>query len=305
LSSDNLTLFGQEESVRSLLNDMTEQQTKRASIRSNSASNIEEQLIPILKELLTQIKKKVTEPEQKWAQLDKDLKNDLDLFVKLSTHVKASLARQNWKGGVELIEIAKDTPKDPWLANISLQKHIDQCYGKQADYRMLIKEQEDDFAAFEAVVVQNIKISLSTFYEWRSGTFIQQVDQIKIMKGQLDEMDPERDWKIFKGKNKNRFLQPCPLVELSDLKFDGHDDPALKPIKQGRLLKKEGVFKRTFKAYTAVLTPSSYFHAIPEPPKGEKYLGLPELTLDLTEFTLQPLMMNEKDPEELGNFLMI
>jgi hypothetical protein len=266
--------------------------------------NIEEQLIPILKELLEQIKKKVTEPEQKWVQLDRDLKHDLDLYVKLSTHVKAALFRQNWKDG-EVFEIPKDTPRDPWLAHVALEKHIEQCYGKQVDYRMLIKEQEDDFAAFEAVVVQNIKISLATFYDWRSGTFNQQIDQIRTVKEQLDNMDPERDWSIFKSKNKNKFLQPCPLVEVQDLKFEGYDDPALKPLKQGKLHRKEGVFKRAYKGYVGVLTPSGYFHLIPEPQKGEKFLGQPELTLDLTEYTLQPLMMNEKDPEEIGIFKLM
>jgi hypothetical protein len=186
------------------------------------------------------------------------------------------------------------------IIDIALQKHIDHCYSKQVDYRILIKEQEEDFAAFEAVVVQNIKISLATFYEWRSTTFSQQVDQIKVMKQQLDDMDPERDWGIFKNHNQNRFLQPCPLVEIADLKYQGHDDPSVRIVKQGRLQKKEGVFKRAYKPYWGVLTPSSYFHAIPELQKGEKFLGQPELTLDLTEYTLQPLMMNEKDPEEIG-----
>jgi hypothetical protein len=39
------------ESVRSLLQDMTDQQSKRASLRASSASNIEDQLIPILRVL--------------------------------------------------------------------------------------------------------------------------------------------------------------------------------------------------------------------------------------------------------------
>jgi hypothetical protein len=97
---------------------MTDQQAKRASIRSNSAMNIEEQLIPILKELLGQIKKKVTEPDEKWVQLDKDLQHDLEAYVKLSNQLRASVAGQNWRAESEVPDVPKDTPKDPWLANL-------------------------------------------------------------------------------------------------------------------------------------------------------------------------------------------
>lgn len=172
----------------------------------------------------------------------------------------------------------------------------------QMEYRSRIIEQEEDFGAFEAVVVQNIKVSLATFYEWRSGTFGQQLDQIKEMQTQLTGMDPEKDWKTFKLRNDNRFLvTPSEFVQIAQVKYDGYDDPAVTIVKQGPMMKKEGVFKRSYKRIHAVLTYSSYFHAFPELAKGESLQGqAPELTVDLTECTLIPLMMNEKDPEEIG-----
>lgn len=94
---------------------MTEQQAKRAAIRAGSATNIEEQLVPILKELLGQIKKKINEPDQKWIQLDKDLNNDLELFIKYTTQVRQSLARQQWKGEpMDSVDIPREVPRDPW-----------------------------------------------------------------------------------------------------------------------------------------------------------------------------------------------
>lgn len=97
---------------------MTDQQTKRAQIRANSAANIEEQLIPILKELLGEINKKARDSDGKWTQLDKDLSTDLETYVRLAANVRTSLMRQQWKGeSTEVPEIGKDAPRDPWIAN--------------------------------------------------------------------------------------------------------------------------------------------------------------------------------------------
>lgn len=99
---------------------MTEHQTARSMVRATSAANIEEQLLPILKELLGEIKKKATD-EAKWAALDKALGGDLDLYCKLSANVRNSLMRQQWKGDTaDFPEISRDCPKDPWLANLGI-----------------------------------------------------------------------------------------------------------------------------------------------------------------------------------------
>ncbi|KAJ3325901.1 hypothetical protein HDV06_002286 [Boothiomyces sp. JEL0866] len=301
LSSEHLGLFAEEESVKSFLQDMTDQQTKRAQIRANSAANIEDQLIPILKELLGEIKKKASDTDGKWTQLDKELSSDLETYIRLAANVRTSLMRQQWKGeNSEVPEVGKDTPRDPWIANQALQRHIAYCNSKQQEYRDKIIAQQEDFAAFEAVVVQNIKVSMSTFYEWRSSNFTQQVDQIKAMQTQLNQMDPERDWGLFAAGNEKRFLTPCPLVKLSDLTYDGHDDPGLTIVKQGKLLRKEGVFKRAYKPSVGVLTHSGFLHTLPELGPGEQFYQSPEISIDLAECTLAPLMMNEKEPEELA-----
>lgn len=275
---------------------MTDQQAKRASSRANSANNIEEQLIPILKELLSEVRRKATD-ESKWSKLDKALAVDLDSFNKLASNVRNSLMRQQWKGDTnDFPEVSKDCPKDPYLANMALQRHIVACAKNQQDYRTQIIAQEEDFAAFEAVVVQNVKVSLATFYDWRSGTFEQQVDQIKFMQNQLKQMDPERDWSMFKNNNDNRFLVvPSEFVQPKRVQYDGFDDPGVQFTKQGKLLRKEGVFKRTYKNVHVVLTSSSYFHSFAD---GD--LITPELSIDLMECTLVPLMMNEKEPEEIA-----
>ncbi|KAI8892147.1 hypothetical protein BC833DRAFT_662605 [Globomyces pollinis-pini] len=157
-------------------------------------------------------------------------------------------------------------------------------------------------AAFEAVIIQNIKVSMATFYEWRTGKFNQELDQIKTIQTQLTAMDPEQDWKVFKDNHANRFLENVPLVQIKELRYEGWDHPGLQIVKQGKLLRKEGVFKRAYKTSLGILTRSGYLHSVPELQPDEQFYELPEQTIDLMDCTLVPLMMNEKEPEEIGMF---
>lgn len=99
---------------------MTDQHAAISTARASAAANIEEQLLPILKELLGEIRKKATD-ESKWASLDKALQSDLETYTKLAANVRNSLMRQQWKGdNADFPEISRDCPKDPWLANIGM-----------------------------------------------------------------------------------------------------------------------------------------------------------------------------------------
>lgn len=177
---------------------------------------------------------------------------------------------------------------------LALQKHIAYCFSNQQEYRRQIIAQEEDFGAFEAVIVQNIKVSLSTFYEWRASTFTSQLEQVKGIQTDLKQTDPERDWGTFKTLHDDRFLVvPSEFVQIRNVKYDGHDDIGLTVVKQGKLMRKEGVFKRAYKTIHCVLTHSSYLHCFPDTGK-DSIQGIPEMSVDLTECTLQGMMMNEK-----------
>ncbi|KAI8894082.1 hypothetical protein BC833DRAFT_568664, partial [Globomyces pollinis-pini] len=115
LNGHQLNLFADGESVKNLLLDMTDLQAKRANQRASSAANIEDQLIPILKELLTSIKKKASDPDLKWSTLDKELSHAIETYTRLADHVRFSLLRQNWNSDPnDFPDIPKDVPKDPW-----------------------------------------------------------------------------------------------------------------------------------------------------------------------------------------------
>ena len=87
---------------------------------------------------------------------------------------------------------------------------------------------------------------------------------------------------------------------MSDLTYDGYDDPLTKVIEEGTLFKKEsGMFSSIWKPYKVALTGAGFFHMI-NLSDGAKSgdIVLPELSLDLSECTVGPLMLNDKEPEE-------
>ncbi|KAI8915878.1 hypothetical protein EDD86DRAFT_197099 [Gorgonomyces haynaldii] len=291
-------MFMPEESVQMIFKGITESQTKMAKERIKSAGMIEDQLLPILKELLVEIKRRAQDAGKDWGLLDQGLSTDLEKFVKHSTDVRKSLMGQQWRDPND----PKEQSRDPWLANLALRKHMDEAFKRQEDYRKKLQEQRESFSNFEKVIVQNIRVALTTFYEFRCTTFGQQYDLAKELKSSLERMNPENDWSLFEKNHGDRFIdENVPLVQIKDIEYDGCDDEAVRSVKEGPLLRKEGVFMRSYKPVYCVLTQSGYFHCLPPMNPGETFPDPnSELSLDLTECQLQPLMMNEKDPEEIA-----
>lgn len=292
----DLEIFGPEETVQMSLDKLIKGHGSMALERGTFATCVEDQILPILRELLYTIRKKARDEDREWVSLDQALNRDMDEYITLSTQVRKSLVGQQWRDGGE-----KEMSRDPWLANLALQKHIAHCFKKQPDYRAKLLQQQDSFSNFEKVIVQNIKVSLSTFYEFRSNQFSMQFDLSKDISAHLDRFEADLDWAKFKSANELKFLNPSkPLVQIADLTYDGFDDIAIRSIRQGSLLKKEGVIVRSYKPCHCVLTQSGYFHILPPLNPGDLFPDIPELSLDLNECSLQPLMMNEKEPEELA-----
>ena len=165
---------------------------------------------------------------------------------------------------------------------------------KQEYYRKALLDQESKCCSFETVIYQNLKVALSLHFEGKSKTCNQELESFRILKSQSTQVDIEKDWTTFMHSYSN--IAPSPTsqpVTIDDLTYDGYDDPMTKSIKEGSLFKKEsGVFKSAWKPCQVILTGSGFFHFM----KSDD--SVPELSLDLTECTVGPLMLNDREPEE-------
>ena len=156
------------------------------------------------------------------------------------------------------------------------------------------------------MIIQNLKVSITSYLDWTSTCALQYSEQIQLIKQIIEDLKPEDDWKQFEACNRGRFIDKQPLVSPESIVYDGFDDPIMEPAMKGILMRKDGIFKRSFKKCYGVLTKSNFLHFFQEAVSGKNpILGTPDLSIDLSETTLSPMMMNEKEPEEISNCLLI
>ena len=172
------------------------------------------------------------------------------------------------------------------------------CEKKQSRYREALIEQAKNMFAFETIIHQNVKVALSLFIEFKTKSLATDLDSKRLLKSFLNQVDINLDWAKFQAVNQGIFSQTTgPLVRKEDLTYDGHEDPLTQIIQEGIFLKKDvGMFKTSWKSFKAILTGSGFFHLF-SLEKGQEF-DAPLLSLDLSECTVGPLLLNEKEPEE-------
>jgi hypothetical protein len=149
------------------------------------------------------------------------------------------------------------------------------------------------------MIYQNLKVALSLFLEWKTKSLTGDIDLHRVLKTDIVNINIEADWDLFISANPETLNQDAaPLIKLHDLTYDGYDDPLTKVIQEGVIYKKEsGMFSTNWKSFTALLTGSGFFHLLNSASDKNSY-GIPELSLDLSECTVGPLLLNDKEPEE-------
>lgn len=98
---------------------------------------IEDQLLPIIKEVLQQIKKRARDEDKEWLLLDQNLTKDHEEYNRLTMQLRKTLVGQQWKEG------EKEGPKDPYVANLGiliLSYQIQLCKGT---FRIAIKSRKN------------------------------------------------------------------------------------------------------------------------------------------------------------------
>ena len=296
--SDNLYLkesnFQKDETFQILYSNLIQDSIKESMENSQFLNFIESQILPILNSLIGEVKKKATDHDKEWTEIDREINSDRDTYIRLVSNLRTALVKIQWKD-TPLPD--KDFQKDPWMANQLIKKHALVCEKKQTKYREALLEQSKNFFAFETIILQNLKVALSLYFEFKAKSISQSLESTKELKTLLSQIDVHADWQKFQSFNGKVFSQiQGPLISVKDLTYDGFDDPLTKIIQKGTFLKKDvGMFKTSWKSFNAVLTGSGFFHLFTlENNESE----LPVLSLDLSECTVGPLMLNEKEPEE-------
>ncbi|KAJ3032095.1 hypothetical protein HDV00_007982 [Rhizophlyctis rosea] len=311
-------VFGEGELAKSLFTELHQTHHKLHTDSLASASILDTQVLPNLRALFAEIRKKATDADKEWTDMDKELEKDRNEFVRLRGYLKGSLTRHKEEGvngkpagpeGSKDVGPPKDQPADPWVACQNLRRHTTICLNKQKSYRSELAAQCDNFAAFETTLIENLRLALASFVDWRVKDLTTELDAFKSIKTRLFSVEPKRDWDAFKERHLDRIVERgLPLVLWGDLKPDldeyGWSDPMTTILKEGILLAKDSkAWRRKYHERKVVLTKGGFLHVMPDGEPGKeagkgKYDEAPETSLELKDCVIGPLMANEKEPEE-------
>ena len=116
LESDFASVFGPKETFPTFLKAFSDNQISNSDNRTSVAVNINTQLLPIFKDLLDQVKRKISDPTDGWTSLDIELNNDLEKYRRLKNNLRSILVRYE----DEDASSPRDLAKDPFLANTGI-----------------------------------------------------------------------------------------------------------------------------------------------------------------------------------------
>ncbi|KAJ3110881.1 hypothetical protein HDU96_006186, partial [Phlyctochytrium bullatum] len=300
-------VFDPSESIQGVLKHLFDAQSKLSSEHFAAANHIETETLPELRSLLSEMRKKSLDGDKEWVELDKGLAKDRETYGKLAANLRSSIRRQlKVRGGAANpdLGVEKDVPKDPWIANVHMQRHVRTLLKNQTETRDALSNQEQNFAVFEQVTLQHLRLALTNHFTVSNKAHSAHLSAATTITLALNSMDHKADWKVFRSRRSDVILDPLrPLITEKEIRYEGMDDPGCEAVKEGPLLKRiPGVLRaKGFKPGYYVLTMSGFLHGFPAPEAVET--GDPsEMSTWLPDCTVGP--KGALDPKEPNEFLI-
>ncbi|KAI8850344.1 hypothetical protein BC829DRAFT_389824 [Chytridium lagenaria] len=258
-------VFGVDETIQNVLKNLFDAQSKLSSEHLSAASHIESETLPELRSLLGEVRKKSIDADKEWVSLDKGLARDREVEA-----VNPDIG------------IDKDVPKDPWIANLHMQRHVRTLLRNQHETRDHLASQEQNFAVFEQVTLQHLRLALTNHFTVSNKIHSAHLNASTSITSSLNAMNPTADWEIFRKRRADVLLNRIkPLIQERDVMYDGMTDPGCEAVKEGALQKTAKGFKPGY----YVLTVSGFLHGFagPEVVEGgeptEMSVWLPDCTV--------------------------
>ncbi|RUS12785.1 hypothetical protein BC938DRAFT_478425, partial [Jimgerdemannia flammicorona] len=114
--------------------------------------------------------------------------------------------------------------------------------------------------AFEGGVIEEIKTTVQTFYNWRANELYEYKGNAAAVTKALENLHPDSEWTHFVEMHKGLLVSDnARLKTPDDIDYENKGNPLVVTIKQGRMERKTGVLKNWNDRYY-VLTPIGYLH---------------------------------------------
>ncbi|KAJ3392845.1 hypothetical protein HDU84_003329 [Entophlyctis sp. JEL0112] len=325
-------VFEADETMQKFVKSLVESQHRRAQALTASANAIANETLPSLKDLLAEISSKSMDSDAEWKELDRLLGSNRATFVKLSRALRSSIERMRILRGenpdspvnkAKLAKIPKDVPKDPWIANLALQRFIHSLRDEFPKTLEALVNQQSRILVFEKVVIQLLKPTLHSYFARSnpSASVNSKNDYASAVLSALDALDPDKDWQLFLERNKTSLVDPNSLeknlatvVVEREVKYEGMDHARCRFVREGTLLRNmPGILRsKGYKPCHYVLTVSGFLHGFADVKKdsvvevgstvdvGHFALGDPDFSLYLPDCLISLKGADGKEQKEFS-----
>ncbi len=180
---------------------------------------------------------------------------------------------------------------DPYVLNKGVQYRLHKQVLEENNNRNDLIAVQENFATFEAHVIQSFQQAMSLFLQLVSGQAERQKTMYGDMVGKCQNIPRDFEWINFLHRNSNVMIDPqSPRREASQLSYPNQDHKATQPLISGTLERKSRALGGIggYKLGYYVVTAARYFHQF-DSNDNFKSNPTPDLSLYLPDCTIGAL----------------
>ncbi|KAK2733387.1 hypothetical protein FQN57_002144 [Myotisia sp. PD_48] len=265
------------------LRDVTQ---RLSDIHSETDDKLKHRVLPIFKQLHSDIKAKMKEISSGPAKAGKlvsharkDTKKHVQLLGKYTATFDADKATRS--------KPKLDAAYDPYiLARGIYHRMCLQIEKENANFRSIL-DQQNAFPDFEKHILNSLQRALEQLFQCiRQSNTDQQVIYTTVLQA-VQQIPPDFEWANFGARHHDTLLDPnTPPHSLDKIDFPNKDHRATKPVIEGILERKSRAIIKGYSAGYYVITPAGYLHGFKDgdssrydPPSPDISYYIPECSI--------------------------
>ncbi|KAJ3122962.1 hypothetical protein HK100_011765 [Physocladia obscura] len=277
-------VFAEEETSQAFVRALAAGAQDEARVFAAAARAAETETLPALRDLRAEVDAKAADAANEWGALDATLDANRRQWTALVRQLKVALVRVRLAldpnkddAKARLANLPKDGPKDPWVANLAIQRFIHTLRLEFPKTLEALVNQQSRILVFEKVVIQLLKPIMQSYYARRLATASPKLSEsLQSIISALNAIDPDKDWQIFINQHKTILVDPAAIennyagtVIAREVQYEGMLHSRCRFVKEGSLLRNiPGILRsKGYKPAHYVLTVSGFLHGFSDEKK--------------------------------------
>ncbi|RDL36567.1 PH protein [Venustampulla echinocandica] len=268
--------------VANLFENMRQNTQGLANTHLETEKNLKGSVLPILERLHKEIKNKAKELASGAAKSAKEVekaRNSTQKHIEMLGQHTASFESTGGKMHAE---------QDPYVIRRGVLHRLSQQVMFENNHRHDVISVQNNFAQFEAHILEVIQQALMSFNQFVTGQAQRQQELYSDMLASAVSIPPDFEWTRFSGRNSHILIDPSsPDRTVEGTSFANQEHKSTKAVIEGTLERKSRN-KLSFSGYSTgyyVVTPSKFLHEFKDN-DNLRHDATPELTIFLPDATI-------------------